>query len=35
MLAAALSETQIFTILGIAIVPAFLALLLGSSLARS
>ncbi|MGF1575442.1 MAG: photosystem I reaction center subunit XII [Cyanophyceae cyanobacterium] len=31
----AISEVQIFTILGLALVPAFLALLLGSGLARS
>ncbi len=31
----ALSEAQIFTILGLALVPAFLALLLGSGLSRS
>lgn len=30
-----LSEVQIFTILGVALVPALFALLLGSALARS
>lgn len=31
----AISEVQIFTILGLALVPALFALLLGSALARS
>ncbi len=30
-----LSEPQIFTILGLALVPAFMALMLGAALARS